>query len=926
VTRWTTLQTRFAQALALPMAERSAFVQATMADDPALGTELQQLLDHDAAGASAVDGLVQDAIDSAAAAWAGGARQALIGLSLGPWRIEAHVADGGMGSVYRARRADGQFEQLAALKLLNPALISPQAQDRLAQERQILARLTHPHIARLLDGGSTAEGLPWLAMEFVDGEPIDSWCHSRALDTTERLRLFVQVCAAVDYAHRNLVVHRDLKPSNILVDAEGQPKLLDFGIAKLLASVDTAAGLTRSGESLLTPSHASPEQIQGGTITTATDVYALGVLLYELLTGLRPHASASSSAAALARAIVETDPPRPSSALTQDQGTGTSSRRLAALHGRGERLTPERLARELQGDLDNIVLMALRKEPERRYASAQALAADVERHLAKLPVQARPATLAYRSVTFWRRHPVAMPATAAAVVLAVAAGLQFTWRLADERDRALAAEAQARRAAAFSASVLQSTSAEDAAERQVPVLDLLDRAVQRAATELRDAPEVRTPVNLALASALSSWGAYEAALKPLQQALADARARGTDGRRDQARALSQQGVALHDLGRLDESMQATQEALVLWQQVGTPAEQAAAVGDLAMALNSLRRRTEAEPVFRDAIARLRAVHGGDHADLAFMLNNLAWGLHAMRRLDEAAPLYEEALAMQVRLGEADAVRGQTLNNLAGVYFDRGDLDRAGSLWAEVLAINERVYGSGGHAAVARSQHLLALVALERGQLQQADQLTASALVTNVKLLGEQHRWTANTLQGRAAVQLALGRLDEAERLYRRALAVRTRVLPAGHGDLAGNHLGLAQVALRRGQPAVAEAALRKALAIIEGLASPDRVPDARVKLALGRSLALQGRRAEGLDLAKQGLQRLREKAPPTHWRVQAAEVALTLPPFVPMATPAAAGAAAAVREALRSRLSDDAPTVRALDAQLALQAAASNGS
>jgi serine/threonine protein kinase len=376
------------------------------ADDPALGAELRRLLTQDAAAATG-DAAVRDAIGRAAARLVSERQDRRLGERLGPWRIVAHLADGGMGAVYRGVRDDGRYVQQVAVKLLNPAFASADAKARLETERRILARLEHPAIARLLDGGSTDDGVPYLVMEFVDGEPIDTWCDQQGLDTAARLRLFVQVCRAVDHAHRNLVVHRDLKPSNILVDTEGRPRLLDFGIAKL---VDGAPGVTRTGEVVLTPSHASPEQITGGTVTTATDVYALGVLLYDLLTGRLPYGGAGTPAAALAREIVETEPPRPSAAVTD----GGSSRRLAAARARGERLTPQRLAQELSGDLDNIVLMALRKEPDRRYPTAADLADDIERSLADLPVRARRDTLGYRATKFLRRHPVAVPVSALA--------------------------------------------------------------------------------------------------------------------------------------------------------------------------------------------------------------------------------------------------------------------------------------------------------------------------------------------------------------------------------------------------------------------------------------------------------------------------------------------------------------------------------
>ncbi|HSW20189.1 MAG TPA: tetratricopeptide repeat protein, partial [Ramlibacter sp.] len=340
------------------------------------------------------------------------------------------------------------------------------------------------------------------------------------------------------------------------------------------------------------------------------------------------------------------------------------------------------------------------------------------------------------------------------------------------------------------------------------------------------------------------------------------------------------------------------------------------LSDLAMALNALRRRDEAEPVFRRALAMMRAAHNGDHRDIALALNNQAWGLHAMGRGDEAAPLYEEALAMQQRLGVAAVERAQTQNNLAGLYYDRGDLDRAGTIWADVLVTYEGVFGSGGHAAVARAQNMVALVAIERGRFDEAARLTLAALQTNLRLLGERHRWTAITLQSHGAALLGLGRLAEAEALMRRSLAVRRAVLPAGHAEMVGPQLGLGRVALARGDAAAAERALRSALALIEAVRTPDRVPRDRVELALARAVALQGRRNEGQRIAAGAIERMRAALPATHWRLQAAQAALGLPPFVALAGPAQSAAARATLVALRERLGPGADVVRELAAAL----------
>lgn len=900
---WQRLQDLFDAALERPAAARGEFLDRACGGDAALREAVERLLRQDAIG----DQALYAGIGTMAAEVADSHLGRRIGERLGAWRITGHIADGGMGAVYQAERADGEYQQQAAIKLLNPAFVSSEAKARLEAERQILAGLAHPNIARLLDGGRTDDGVPYLVLEYVDGEPIDAWCDREALDTPARLRLMIKVCRAVDYAHRNLVVHRDLKPSNILVDTRGEPQLLDFGIAKL---VEGGAGLTRSGHRVLTPSHASPEQVTGGPVTTATDVYALGVLLYDLLAGRTPYASEPSSAVALAREIVEGQPAPPSSAVT-----GASSRRIAAAQARGERLTPARLARELAGDLDNIVLMALRKEPERRYASAQALAEDIERSLAHLPIRARPDSAGYRAAKFLRRHRVAVPVSALALLLALGAGAGFTWRLAHERDLALAAEARASKTAEFTASIVGRTSASEDAARLVPVRQLLDRAAERLEEELRDEPEVALHVRLALGDAYTSWGAYQEGYAQALVALELAEA--LDAARQEAIALRLLGTVTHGLGRLDESLGWTERAEVVWRRVGTPAEHASGLTDLALALNGLRRRTEAEPVFREALAQLRRAHPGDHGDIAWALNNMAWGLHAMGRLDEAAPLYEEALVMQERLQSPLFELAQTRKNLAGVHYDRGELALAEAMWTESLAEMESVFGADGHAAVASVQMLLARTAMVRGNSAEAMRLTGEALQTNRASVGERHRWTARTLFLHGLANLQAGDLDAAGLLLLHSLAIRQEVLPPGHSEFAEAHLGLGLLALAHGDAVAAERELRAGREVIAALASPDRVPIDKIELALARALTLQGRDDESLAVATGAVERMRNEVPAGHWLRRSAEALIGLPPLAPQPTVAAVARAGETLAALREQLGPNAPLVGELEAALA---------
>src|ERR1700722_14324210 len=336
---------------------------------------------------------------------------------IGPYRILRTLGVGGMGEVYLAERADAEFEQQVAIKVVHGSLRG--VQSRLKVERQILAQLDHPNIAHLLDGGSLPDGTAYIVMEYVDGVPIDVYCDSNCLDIVARLKLFQTVCAAVHYAHQNLIVHRDLKPSNILVTAAGVPKLLDFGIAKLLderqAGHHTLA-MTHADFRLMTPDHASPEQVRGQVITTASDIYVLGVLLYKLLAGISPFIIPTMRLTDIERAICEKDPPLPSHSIRKDD----SAQSRAIVDARAA--SANRLRRILRGDLDNIVLMAMRKEPERRYASSQQMASDIQRYLEGKPVIARRDTMSYRTVKFVSRHwlPVAAGASVVFLILAFA--------------------------------------------------------------------------------------------------------------------------------------------------------------------------------------------------------------------------------------------------------------------------------------------------------------------------------------------------------------------------------------------------------------------------------------------------------------------------------------------------------------------------
>ncbi|HYN21993.1 MAG TPA: serine/threonine-protein kinase, partial [Thermoanaerobaculia bacterium] len=433
------------------------------------------------------------------------------GTPVGRYRIVREIGRGGMSVVYLAERADGQFHQEVALKLLSSGIASSQISRRFDRERQILAQAKHPGVARLLDGGTGPGGRPYLVMEYVEGRPIDRYCDEEGLTVTARLRLFLQVVRAVEDAHRNLVVHRDLKPSNILVTAHGYAKLLDFGIAKLLDPAATAGGsggeaLTGSAIRLMTPAYASPEQVRGNPVTTASDIYQLGLLLYLLLTGRFPYEVGEDDPAVRMRAIAQQEPVPPSTALASAPGQEPKSTEDIA---RARGTTPRRLCRLLKGDLDAIILTALKKEPERRYGSVAQIIEDIERYLAGRTLGARANTWTYRTGKLIRRHATAFTAAAAAAAVGLSLGLVYTADLVEERDRA-------RREAEF----LRELFEVPAQTQPLTARQLLDRGVARVELALAAEPELQADLFEDLAQMYRDLGLSEEARRLMDRSAA----------------------------------------------------------------------------------------------------------------------------------------------------------------------------------------------------------------------------------------------------------------------------------------------------------------------------------------------------------------------------------------------------------------------
>ncbi|NOZ78538.1 MAG: serine/threonine protein kinase, partial [Acidobacteria bacterium] len=694
---WRKISALLDELLDLAPGERAAALRVACSNDSELMARLEALLDADGRTGGILERPAEDLLRQLVedAGEMDPCDGDIEGRTIGPYRVVREIGRGGMGVIYLAERADGQFEQRVALKLLKRGLDTDELMDRFLRERQILARLEHPAIARLLDGGITSDGRHYFAMEYVDGVPITSYCDTHRLTLEQRLTLFVTVCEAVQYAHVNLVVHRDLKPSNILVDAEGRPKLLDFGIAKVLSSEGVAGStaVTRAGWHVMTPEYAAPEQVCGEPVTTATDVYALGLILYELLCGRRAQPLAGRSPEEAQRAILEATAPRPSSAAARtaripgDSGPGGDATAIAA----ARRLGPRRLKRRLAGDLDTIVLKALRRVPERRYASAEALAHDIGRHLEGLPVRARRETPGYRAGKFISRHRAGVAASLLLLV-ALVAGLVSTAREA----RVATLEAQKATAVKdFLIGVFEINDPSQSRGRSVSARELLDRGATRIHSELADQPAVQAELMGVLGELYSKLGMFDRAGPLLNQALQRKRVIYGPNSPEAAVAEERWGVSLYNRGEYDRSAKVLRHTLSLEETLlGTGAP---AVGEtlsgLAAVLSEQGHYVQAEALHRRALGISRAHFGNDSAEAATDLGNLAVALWNQGRLDRAVPYARRALAIREQLfGENHPDTAQSLHTLATLLSDQGNYDEAQRLFLRAIRVRKKVLG------------------------------------------------------------------------------------------------------------------------------------------------------------------------------------------------------------------------------------------
>lgn len=824
--RWQRADELLDRALDLPEAERRGFLAEACGQDSDLLERVARLLAHAergdewlSPGGALEDGLAGGLLDTVESPPE--PQSDLTGATVGRYRLVREIGRGGMAVVYLAERADGAFEQQVALKLIRRGIDTDDVVQRFQRERQILARIHHPNIGRLLDGGSTDDGRPYLVMELIDGEPIDRYCERCGLSVFERLELFVRVGEAVAFAHRNLVVHRDIKPSNILVTAGGEVKLLDFGIARLLQPGHADPHLTATQQRLLTPAFASPEQIRGEPVTTATDVYQLGVLLYLLLAGRHPCAVDSSDMARLADVICHEAPSPPSVAVAFPA-----------------------LRRQLAGDLDNIVHAAMRKEPERRYSSVDHFLDDVRAHMERRPVSARPDTWTYRITKLVGRHRVAATfataAIGAVIVFAAAMAVQAS-RIASERDRANQEAATAQRVSEFLVRLFEVSDPGEARGNSITAREILDAGAQRIRDDLTNHPAVRARLMDTMGRVYQNLGLYRDA-RPLLDAALELREReGAGDEAAVAQSLGNLAWLLEQQGEYRAAEPHARRALEIHRRLNEEPHPliAGSLNNLALLLYHEGRLDEAEPLMRESLAMWRALPDPEAAGLADAMSNLALLLHRRGELDEAEPLYAGALTLRLQgFGDDHPDVAISLDNLARVHFARGDFSAAEDNFREALALRRTLFGDT-HPEISQSLNNLASTLFKQGQLADAERTFRQVVDIDRELLGEVHPEFGYSLNNLAFVLQAQGKHAQAERVYREAHAVFESAFEPGHWMLGTARSNLGQCLVQLGRYAEARQELQEGHATLRAALGEqhERTLEAARRLEALRNLA-----------------------------------------------------------------------------------------
>ena len=827
------LEEAFAQASELTRAEQEAFLTRFSQEHPDLVDHLRKLLEADAdtertvgdAVVSSLERIELDELDP----W--------VGRTLGAWTIIKRIGSGGMGAVFLAERS-GEFAQQAALKIMSAQLVHSDAKARFESERQILAGLRHPNVATLIDGGTDDNNLPFLVVEYIEGVPIDVYCKERSLGVRERVALMRKVCAAVDYAHRNLVVHRDLKPSNILVDEDGNPKLLDFGIAKLIAEDDGApvGDQTAPQAQVLTPQYASPEQVRGETVSVASDVYALGVLLYWLLTNRSPYGDTGTSRREIESRILDMEPQRPSQAVTLPSFPNTNA---GTTPGEPVQLSTRLLQRTLRGDLDNIVLMCLIKEPERRYASARALSDDLERYLNLEPVFARGQSFTYQLRKFAQRNTASLVAAGVGLFAVVALTAIYTVQLAQERDEARLAAAQAEEVSGFLQDLFEAASPEVAQGDEATASDLLKQGLERIEA-LSDQPALQAELLDVIAGSYAALGQFEEGQKQARRALA---IREENFPEDKLAMLSSIYAIMdnqEDIEREDMIELAQRAVTIVDAQPSTDPEIAAtAHGRLGRAFFKFKRYEEAAVQLERSLA-LKESANAELDELSLSIRtDLASSYDYLERFDEAGPMFREVSAKSDELlgtNHPDSILGVAH---LGLFLARtGKHLDAVEAFAEAVRRSEIVFPD--HPYLTAFKRELGYTQYDAGLFAEARQTLEPLVAQVLEQNGEAHPQFINLSRNLGQVLVGGGAFQKGEAMLDRSAQAAAKMGADYAFHIQRANMQIAKSQNVQGRFVDAEKSARDA--IDAGPLGPDYQRYAALELAV--SVSGQGRYAE----------------------------------------------------------------------------------
>ncbi len=839
--RWQRVQKAFHDARELSASQRRTFVEGSSDGDAAFVAQVMTMLDEDVRR----DSLLDRGLADVATRLLDEAREAAMPSGdFGPYHLVRLIGEGGTAVVYRAERTD--LGSTAAVKLLNHAWLSPARRDRFTSEQRTLAQLNHPGIAHLYDAGALPDGTPWIAMEYVDGVPLTSYTRANALTLEARLAVFREICEAVQHAHGHLIVHRDLKPSNILVTANGRVKLVDFGIAKQLVQDGGADAATRTGLQMMTPAYAAPEQIRGEPTGLHTDVYALGVVLYELLAGRLPFDVSGRTPGETESTILTTEPPRPSTLARTDALKAEANRAVWA-------------------DLDVLCLTAMHREPARRYRTVDALIRDIDHFLAHEPLEARADSAGYRLGKFMRRHRTPLIAGGAAAALIVALSTLYAVRIRAARDAALTEAGRAQRIQQFTLSLFEGGSESSEPADSLRAVTLIERGVVDAAT-LGSEPVVQAELYQTLGSIMQRLGRLDRADSLLQLSLTARRAIAAD-HPDVARSLVALGLLRSDQTRLPEAEQLVREGLALSRRVRPAGHR-----DIAVAMSALGKVLETRAAYSDAITVMRealALHTAItpvSADVAAAATQLGNDFFYAGDYANADSMFARSLTVARKLyGERHPLVADALINIGAVRFQRGEWKDAERYDRDGLAIIQRVYGDKDpRTAAALTMLSRALVAEQN--FDEAFPLAQQALAIRERVFGKVSPQAASTVNELGIMALRAKRYDDADAYFARNADIYRAVYKGPHNLLGTALANRGSVFMARGDNTNAERYYRDAL-VVFGQTLPDQHLDIGIaRIKLGRSLLRQRRFADAERESSAGLGiLLAQTSPSTSW-------------------------------------------------------------